>query len=229
MKKKVSAILAGIVLLLIAVLVGPWVYINWIKDDAPAPLSLDTVVDVSTTASVATEPGGIEGEWKIANDSTVGYRVKEILLGQDSEAVGRSNSVTGTLVINGNQVDSAEFSVDVATIHSDSTRRDSQFTGNIMDTATFPAAIFELSAPISLAAEIVAGDTVHAEATGDLTLRGTTKTISFAVDARFDGSTIQIAGSIDVVFAEWGIPNPSNPVVSTEDRGLLEFLLTFTR
>lgn len=222
-------IIAGSTVLLVAALVGPWVYINVIKDDAPAPLTLDTGAVDSTSSSVATQPDGIEGEWKIVSDSTVGYRVKEILLGQDSEAVGRSESVTGFLVINGTQVDSAEFSVDVATIHSDSSRRDSQFTGNLMDTATFPTANFKLTVPFSLTAENIAGNPVRAEVTGDLTLRGTTNAVTFALDARFDGSTIQVAGAIEVVFADWSIPNPSNLVVTADNHGLLEFLLTFTR
>lgn len=229
MNKKITLIIAGIAVLLVAALVGPWVYINVIKDDAPAPLTLDTVAVDSTSSSVATRPDGVEGVWKVAGDSKVGYRVKEILLGQDSEAVGRSELVTGSLVINGTQVDLAEFSVDVATIESDSSRRDSQFMGNLMDTATFPTANFKLTVPFSLTAESVSGVPVHAEVTGDLTLRGITNAVTFALDARFDGSAIQVAGSIEVTFADWGIPNPSNPVVTAEDHGLLEFLLTFSR
>jgi polyisoprenoid-binding protein YceI len=229
MKKILTTVFAGIALLLVAALVGPWVYIHIIKDDAPARLSLGTVNVGTTIGSLANGSIGIDGEWKIATGSTVGYRVKEILIGQNSEAVGRTISVTGNLVINGNQVKSAEFSVDVTSIQSDSNRRDSQFTGHIMDSASFPTANFKLSAPISLSGEIAAGESVHAEATGNLTLRGTTKSVSFPVDARFDGSTIKVAGSIDVVFADWGIPNPSNPAVTTEHNGLLEFLLTLTR
>lgn len=229
MNKKVIAIVSIISLLLVAAVAGPWVYINLIKDDPPARLTLDTVASGVTTSSVVTEPRGIAGQWNIATGSVVGYRVKEILLGQDSEGVGRSSSVTGLLVLGENQVDSAEFTVEVATIRSDSSRRDSQFTGHIMDTATFPTATFKLSTPISLTTVTIDGNPIRAEATGDLTLHGTTKSVSFQVDARFDGSTIQVAGSINVVFADWGIPNPSNPVVTTQDTGLLEFLLTFTR
>ena len=36
-------------------------------------------------------------------------------------------------------------------------------------------------------------------------------------------------GAIPIVFAEWGIPNPSTGPISTEDNGLLEFLLVFER
>ena len=36
-------------------------------------------------------------------------------------------------------------------------------------------------------------------------------------------------GEIPVTFADYGIPNPSNPVVSTHDHGTLEFLLVFEK
>ena len=229
MKKIVSIVLSGIAVLVVAALVVPWVYINWIRDDPPVRLSLDTIAVVGTDANSAADPTGVEGEWKVGPDSTVGYRVKEILLGQDSEGVGRSNSVTGLLAINGNQVNSAEFSVEVASIQSDSSRRDGQFKGPIMDAASFPTAKFTLTAPITLTAEAIGGAPSRVVVTGDLTLRGTTKSVSFPIDARFENSTIQVVGSIEVLFSDWGIANPSNTVVTTEDKGLLEFLLTFTR
>ncbi|MEO8363335.1 MAG: YceI family protein [Ilumatobacteraceae bacterium] len=215
--------------MLVAAVAGPWVYINLIKDDPPARLTLDTIPDEGTTSIAATDAQGTDGQWSIATGSVVGYRVKEILLGQDSEGVGRSNSVSGSLVLSDNQVDTAEFAVEITTIRSDSSRRDSQFTGHIMDAATFPTASFKLSAPISLTTESIDGNPLQVEATGDLTLRGVTKSMTFPIDARYDGSTIQVAGSIEVVFADWGIPNPSNAVVTTQDNGLLEFLLSFTR
>ena len=229
MNKKVVVIASTILVLLIAAVAGPWVYINVIKDDPPPRLTLDTVPAESTTSTAVADGQGIDGEWSVATGSIVGYRVKEILLGQDSEGVGRSNAVTGSLVLSDNQVDSAEFAVEISAIRSDSSRRDSQFTGRIMDAATFPTATFKLSAPIALTSEISVGTPIQVQATGDLTLRGVTKSVTFPIDAQYDSSTIQVAGSIAVVFADWGIPNPSNAVVTAQDHGLLEFLLTFTR
>ncbi|MFA5774839.1 MAG: YceI family protein [Ilumatobacteraceae bacterium] len=229
MSKKVVVIAAIISFLLVAAVVGPWLYINVIKDDPPPRLTLDTVPAETTTSIAVADAQGIDGEWSVAAGSVVGYRVKEILLGQDSEGVGRSNAVTGSLLLSETQVDAAEFAVEISTIRSDSSRRDSQFTGRIMDAATFPTASFKLSAPISLDSEISVGTPIQVQATGDLTLRGVTKSVTFPIDAQYDGSTIQVAGSIDVVFADWGIPNPSNAVVTTQEHGLLEFLLTFTR
>ena len=48
------------------------------------------------------------------------------------------------------------------------------------------------------------------------------------VNAQHVGSTIQVAGSIPITFADWNISNPSfAPLVTTEDHGVLEFALDF--
>jgi hypothetical protein len=57
-----------------------------------------------------------------------------------------------------------------------------------------------------------------------------TKTAAFKVTARHSASTIQVAGSIPITFADWNIGNPSfGGVVTTEDNGVLEFALNFTQ
>jgi polyisoprenoid-binding protein YceI len=73
------------------------------------------------------------------------------------------------------------------------------------------------------------GQAVTASATGDLTLHGTTKSVTFDVQAQLKDGTIQVNGTIPIVFADYGIPNPTFGPASTEDHGVLEFLLVFTK
>jgi len=40
-------------------------------------------------------------------------------------------------------------------------------------------------------------------------VHGVTRTVTFEVTGRLNGSTIQIAGSIPITFSDWTIPNPS--------------------
>lgn len=58
---------------------------------------------------------------------------------------------------------------------------------------------------------------------------GTTKTVTFSLEAQRTGDTIKIAGTVPIVFEEWGIPNPSFGPAQTEDDGVLEFLLVLQR
>ncbi|MDA0370542.1 MAG: YceI family protein [Actinomycetota bacterium] len=202
-------------------------------------LSTDDLSQVlaETTSTVATEsspaptdaPTGVDGTWTATNESTLGYRVKEVLGGVDTEGVGRTNAVTGSLTIAGTSVTAADFTVDVASITSDSSRRDGQFNGRIMDTATYPTATFVLTSPIELGSIPADGEQTTVDASGDLTLRGTTNAVTFPLTAEYANGRIGVFGNISVTFADYGIPNPSNGFAVTGDDGLLEFVLVFTR
>jgi polyisoprenoid-binding protein YceI len=228
MKSIVRKVVAALIVLALLAVAGPWVYINLVKDDAPDALTLQPAV--TTTAGEVQQPANAtDGKWAVVADSVVGYRVKEILFGQDTEGVGRTSDVTGSLVIANNEVTSAEFSVDMTTIKSDSSRRDRQVNNRILDTATFPTATFALNDPIALTPEALAGSDFTANTTGTLTLRGVTKTVPVALTARLVDNVIEVNGSIEIVFAEWQIPDPSVSAIVVEDRGLLEFLIRFSR
>ena len=203
---------------------GPFLYFNVIADEPPPPLALTTTAPTETSSS---ESVPVEGTWTVASGSRVGYRVKEVLFGQSQDAVGRTDEVEGSLTIDGTTVRTATFTVDMTSVASDQERRDRQFRGRIMDTASHPTATFTLSQPIELGSIPPEGVQGTARATGRLTLHGTTKTVTFTITGRRTSSSIQVSGSIPIIFAEWGIPNPSFGPAETEDNGSLEFLLNF--
>ncbi len=185
---------------------------------------------VAVDSTVAdTVPGDVSGTWTATSASTLGYRVKEVLGGVDTEGVGRTSDIVGEIVLEDTTLTAASFTVQVASITSDSSRRDSQFTGRIMDTTTFPEASFTLTSPVEIASIPSAGEQVTVEVTGDLTLRGTTRSVTFPLTAEYSGTGIAVLGNIPIVFADYGIPNPSNNFVKTGDDGLLEFVLVFAR
>jgi polyisoprenoid-binding protein YceI len=209
---------------------GTWLYINVVQGDPPERLTLGTTTTaVPGGATTAGGPESLEGVWQVGDGSVVGYRVKEILFGQDNEAVGRTGEVTGSIRISGTTVAEGSFTADLTSVQSDEARRDNQFRGRIMDVSTYPTATFKLSRPIALGSVPPAGQRRSFTATGELTLRGTTREVTFELQAERTGDTIRVAGSIPIVFADWGIPNPSFGPISTADRGELEFLLVFRR
>lgn len=86
-------------LVLLIAVGGPWVYINLIKEDAPPPLSFDDIGAPSTTRSDTTATptstgdgplGPIEGDWTVQAGSQAGYRVHEVIAGQDTDTAGRT-------------------------------------------------------------------------------------------------------------------------------------------
>ena len=241
MKPIVRKILAGVVVLAIGAVAGPWIYINLIKQDAPDVLTLEPSVTTTTaaeptetTTTVATtvttvDTSATDGEWAVVAESIVGYRVKEVVIGQKTEGVGRTSAVTGSLKIADQKVLNAEFTVDMTTLKSDSTRRDRQVNTRILDTATYPTATFVLKEPITLTPEVLAGSELTVNTTGTLTLRGVTNDIAVTLIARLVDDVIEVNGSIELVFADWSIPDPSISAIVVEDRGQLEFLIRFAR
>lgn len=230
--------LIGVVALVAAIVpVGTFAYIHFIEGRPPAALALSggnatagTITSTESAASAASSTGSVNGTWRVTSGSRAGYRVGEVLFGQHSTAVGRTTAITGSITIIGTSVSAGSFTADLAKVSSDQSRRDSQFQGRIMNTATYPTATFATTGPIQLGSLPTNGSTVTAHATGNLTLHGTTKAVTFAVTAKRSGSAIQVSGSIPITFADYNIPNPSfGGVITTEDHGTLEFLLDLSQ
>jgi len=191
-----------------------------------------TAIAPTTTASSAgATAGALDGVWNVdpsdAN-TTFGYRVQEVLGGVDTTATGRGNQIEGSITVAGTTVTEGSFTVQVASITSDRSQRDGQFAGRIMETSQFPTATFTISQPVELGAIPADSEQVTASVTGDLTLHGVTNSVTFDVTAQTDGTTIGVLGEIPIVFGDYGIDNPSTGFVTTEDNGLLEFILVFT-
>ncbi|MCU1449629.1 MAG: YceI family protein [Acidimicrobiales bacterium] len=221
-------LVGGVVVVAVLAVGGPYVYIHFIEGKAPKKLSLSSQ-DPSGSGTTTTAGGSsanvpLDGTWKVGTGSQAGYRVKEVLFGQNNEAVGRTTAVTGQMTIAGTSVSATGVTVDLTKVSSDKDRRDSQFHGRIMDTSSFPTAAFKLSQPIT----IPTTGRVSTKANGDLTLKGMTKEASADIQAERSGATIRVSGSIPITFADWNIPNPSFGPVTTEDHGLIEFLLVLT-
>jgi polyisoprenoid-binding protein YceI len=228
---------------LLLAMAGTWTYLNVFSDDAPARLTLEGSVaeglaDSNSPATTATTaaadavtpvPASFDGTWTATTGSQAGYRVKEVLFNQSVEAVGRTTNVDGALTIAGTTVETAAISIDLASVTSDESRRDNQFRGRIMNVSQYPTATFKLTEPIDLGALPADGATVSVPATGELTLRGTKKTITTTVTAKRSAGTIQVQGVIPVVFSDYGIPSPSFGPASVEDNGEIEFLVTFAK
>jgi len=130
-KKRVAllAVGGGFTLILIAVLV---VYFVLFPTSSPKPFTLATSTAASTggTSAASTSTVSAGGHWSIAAGSEAGYRVREKLgfLPAQSDAVGRTSSITGTAALTESKgtiaITSASFDVAVNTLKSDRSMRD---------------------------------------------------------------------------------------------------------
>ena len=97
-----------------------------------------------------------------------------------------------------------------------------------LETGRFPETTFTLTAPITLPSTPVKGTSYRVTATGDLALHGVTRSVQVALEAKWNGSTIAVAGSAPIVLGDYGMASIKIPgFIETDDRGTLELQLLF--
>jgi polyisoprenoid-binding protein YceI len=219
-----------------------------VQDAGSSTIDTAVTTDSSPTQATAEQPAaedsatnGVAGTWTVDSsvgefsyeDSTgtfVGFRVDEELSGIGSTtAVGRTPEITGTLVVAGTTVTAVTIEADMTAITTDESRRDDKVQ-DALDTGQFPTATFELTQPIELGDAAASGAPVSVEASGELTIHGVTTPVSIPLEAQLVGDHVVVVGSLDIVFADYGVSVPSAPVVlSAEDEGVVELQLFFSR
>ena len=257
--KRLGIRLAIAVLALVALAVGgAWVYATFINDAAeefevadlderldasagqpseePQDSGPDVTTQNNTTEADATQTNEDVTEvddgtqfWITTEGSEVGYRVSEVLFGIDTEGVGRTEDVTGSVTLVDTTMTEAEFTVDVASMKSDDGRRDGQFRGRIMETQTFPTASFTLTSPIDLGVTATDGATLDTTISGELTMHGVTNPVSFEIAAKIEGNRLGVIGTIPVTFVDYDIVDPSITGITVKPEGVIEFVLVFSR
>jgi polyisoprenoid-binding protein YceI len=202
----------------------------------PSP---STAAPVIPAGAVVAAPASFDGSWQVDESlgsmddftaSWVGYRVQEQLAGVGGHtAVGRTPKVTGTMTLAGSTVSAVSITADLTVLASDSAQRDDQLRRQAIQTDNFPTATFTLTQPIALGSLPADGTTVSATATGNLTIHGVTKSVQIALQAQRKGGIIAVAGSLPIVFGDYGFQGPSSfAVVSVNDHGTMELHLLFT-
>ena len=235
MSKTLKIVLAVVV---VAVAGFAAVYLTVFGDDAPEELTLTDPPPAAdgNTPSSAVDAAGLVGEWRVAAGSEAGYPVREKLtsLPAQSDAVGRTSAVTGTLRLDrqgsGFAATAARFEVDLTTLTSDETRRDNRIKTQGLESNTFPTATFVSTSPITVPADATNGRTVKVSAEGDLTLHGVTKRVTIPIEGRFNNGQIQLAGLHRFPMSDFAIdpPNVAN-FVTVEPDATLEFRLVLEK
>jgi polyisoprenoid-binding protein YceI len=198
---------------------GPLVYAALEGDAPPAPT-------VQAQPSDAALVSGTDGTWTVAGGSSAGYRVHEVLNGADVTVAGSTDQVTGSVVIAGGDLTDADVTVDVASITTDSSRRDSYFRGNVMDVDSDPTAIFSVTGAADLPE--LSGAPVTVPVTGELTLHGVTRQVQTGMSVVRTADGVDVSGSVPVAFGDFDVEPPDLGFVRVDDQGSVEFFLHLT-
>lgn len=244
---KTSKVAIAVVGVLVVVVAGGLYW--FLRDDAPAPVSLD-----AATGAVAPDGDGAAGsangtgadgdeadeaavqgswvvdtetgefDWETATGTFAGFRVEEELANiGSSTAVGRTGEVSGGLTIDGSRVTKADFAVGMASLRTNNNMRDSRVR-QALNTTRFPEARLSLAEPIELPGGAASGEKIEVTAKARLSLHGVTRDVDVSIEAQYVEDRIVIVGSTELVFSDFDIEVPSSPVVlSVQDHGIMEF------
>jgi polyisoprenoid-binding protein YceI len=251
-----TALLGGLAVLLLAVGGAALAWTLFLQGDDVAPLALPSAAPAASAAAggttaapgasagVSLAPGSagavdaasLPGSWTIAQGSVVGYRVRERLasLSADSDAVGRTNGITGAATIaaagGAMSLTDASFTVDMTSLASDRPMRDNRLRRDGIETDVYPTSTFKLTQPVALPADATSGTPFDVTLHGDLTLHGITKTVDIPAKAQLNGSQIQVVGSLSFPFSDYQINAPNiGGFVAVQDQGTLEFQVNLVK
>jgi polyisoprenoid-binding protein YceI len=204
------------------------------SSDDPSPASSAPAAASSAAPVSAT---GVAGTWNVTTGSEAGYRVRERLanLPAESDAVGRTSDVTGSITVESNgdgaRLAAGTLTVNTTTIVSNESRRDNRLRSEGLQTDQYPTATFTVTQPVDVPAAALAGTATNLTLTGDLTLHGVTKTVQIPAEAQLVGNTVQVAGTFTFPLADFQIsaPNVGGFILSIADQGTLEFLISFSK
>lgn len=177
--------------------------------DAPEAVTTDVVAtDGASTADALTFTGTA---WPlVASDSTVTW-IGAKLTGNH---LGGFGDVTGSLYVDGSQVTGADVLIDATSITSDSDRLTGHLqSADFFDVATYPEARFQTTDLRAVTAADSLGDDSPAThlVTGQLTLRGQTRTVTFPATVTLDAGRATVQAAFLINRSEWGLTYPGAP------------------
>jgi Tol biopolymer transport system component/polyisoprenoid-binding protein YceI len=224
MRRTVKVALIGIV---VAVVVagGGYAVLASLSSGAPPTARLRPATAAGPVA------GTPEGDWTVAGQvGFVGFRIRERLatVAAPNDVVGRSPAVSGTVTIAQGAVSAAQITVDMRQLRTDQRPRDDAMHDRGLELDRFPTATFRLTRPVPVGTP-TGGRVLELRLPGELTLHGVTRPVIFPLQARWDGPTIQVAGSLDIRRDDYGLQVPSLVGFKIEDKGTIELELTLQR
>jgi len=195
----------------------------------PAPTVVVATATPTPTATAATSATSATtvttGTWTISDTSKATVRVREQLVGVNlpSDAVLVATGATGSFVLtdDGTFSSDSKITFDVTTLASDQRDRDNFVKMDTLQTRQFPKAEFVPTKTTGLTLPMPASGEFTFKLTGQMTIHGKTKEVTFDVVAKRSGNDLTATATAAPTwkFGDFGMTAPSVPfrVVSVVD------------
>jgi polyisoprenoid-binding protein YceI len=183
------------------------------------------VTVVPTDSAPAAQAPLAEGQLRLvvdASQSEARYRVTEQLVRLDlpSDAIGRTNDLSGQVVLNSDGAivaEQSQFTVDLSTLTSDESRRDNFLRRSVLQTNQFPNATFVPREVAGLPSPLPASGPVSFQVTGDLTIRDVTRPATWDFTGQVEGDALTGTATTAFTFEHFDLTQPRVPVVLSVD------------
>ena len=203
-----------------------------------ATVETPTATPTATTTATATAASTTSsaGTWTVTDKSKATIRVREQLVGVSlpSDAVLTAMGAKGSFELNadGTFESGSKITFDLTTLSSDERDRDNFIKNDTLQVRQFPTAGFVPTKTSGLVLPLATSGTFTFTLTGNMTIRGKTKEVTFDVTAKRDGSDLTATATANPSwkFGDFGMTAPSVPFrvlsVTDEIRASIDIVAT---
>ena len=201
-----------------------------------AATSASQAVDPTAPPQAAgspTQPAAQSGQITyniVPGQSKVTYEVGETFLNQNNRfnlAVGVTTQVTGSVIgdeKNPGAVTLGTFEIDISKFASDSGQRDRYIRNNGLESSKYPIAKFVPTKIESLPSSYTEGQDVTIKVTGDLTIKNTTKSVTWDVTTHLTNGVLTGKATTELLMSNFNVgPISILGMLNTEDKVKLTF------
>jgi polyisoprenoid-binding protein YceI len=173
---------------------------------SPSPTATATTAPSATTASTAA--------WTVTDKSKATIRVREQLVGVSlpSDAVLTATGAQGSFALNsdGTFASGSKISFQLSTLSSDESTRDNFIKQDTLQVRQFPTAEFAPTKASGLTVPLATSGTFAFTLTGNMTIKGKTKEVTFDVTAKRDGADLTATATANPSwkFGDFGMTAP---------------------
>lgn len=213
-----------IIVAVLAVIGGAGLFVLDRTVFAPVAANTDALAAPSLSSSdPATQVYHID-----ASQSEVRYEVNETIFQGNrlNTAIGRTKGIAGDIAMNMAQPSKSQMGpivINVSQFQSDESRRDNFIRRSYLQSTQYPTATFVTKSIDGLPAQIKVGDQVSFTIGGDLTVKQTTKPVTWQVTLKLENNQLVGSASTQITMSEFGVGPIQIPLLSTEDAVKLVF------
>src|SRR5215213_481528 len=193
---------------------------------APAAAPTAAAADSPTAAAAPSGATGSARTFTIVPEQTeASYQVQEKFLNRDlpNMALGKTNAVTGELQVSLDGKPSGKvtkITVDLRTLTSDQSRRDSRIRTQWLESEKYPFAEFTSTDAQGIPENYTEGQEVSFKLTGDMKIRDVTKPVTFDVKGKLEGDTITGSATSKILMKDFGFDPPDIAGMLTVEDGV---------